>query len=171
MTDVSIVLNISSSLLHDPVVNRTRKILLILIGILLVLGLIYFIFILHSYAAKNSLQSQLPNNSAQLVSILIYIVYYSFGLLVTYRYYQTGLLVFAWLGSVSLLLILAIAMVILIGIIVATSRLGFVKGIIVAIIFIIIFLTALLLQIFTVRYAFVLSKLLKNTKRLTTEQI
>ncbi|CAF0801221.1 unnamed protein product [Rotaria sp. Silwood1] len=171
MTDDSIGLNKSSSLLYDPVVNRTRKILLILVVTLLVLGLTYFIFILHSYAATISPKSQLPNNSAQLVSILIYIVYYSFGLLVIYRYYQTGLFVFAWLGSVSLILILAIAMVILIGIIVATSRLGFVNGIIVAIIFIIIFLTASLLQVFTVRYAFILSKLLKSTKRLATEQI
>ncbi|CAF1399304.1 unnamed protein product [Rotaria sordida] len=170
-TDDSIVFNKSSTLIYEPVVNRARRILLILIGIILVIGFMSFIFILHSYTTTALLQSYLPNNSSQLVSILIYIVYYSFGLLVTYRYYQTGLLVFAWLGFVSLLLIIIIAMVILIGIIVAIVRLGFVKGITAAIMFIIIFFTASLLQIFTVRYTFILSKLLKNTKRITIEQI
>lgn len=93
MTDVSTILNRSVSFTEEPEVNRIRKILLILIGILLFLGFINFIFILHAYTTTDALHSQLPNSSSQLVSILISIFYYGFGLLVTYRYYQTGLLV------------------------------------------------------------------------------
>ncbi len=58
-----------------------------------VLSFINFIFVLYSYAIKDSFEDQTPNSSSQLVSILISFVYYGFGFLVTYRYYQTGLLV------------------------------------------------------------------------------
>ncbi|UJR25854.1 hypothetical protein I4U23_007204 [Adineta vaga] len=159
------------SLEQQPEVVRTRKILLILIGILLILCFINFTFIIHSFTTSSSSKDQSPNSSSQLVCILMSFIYYGFGLLVTYRYYQTGLLVFAWLGLISLLLMLVIVIVILIGIIITTSHLGFAKGIIVGIIFIVLCLTASLLQIFAVRYAFSLSKLLKSTKRLTIEQI
>jgi hypothetical protein len=81
------------SLEQQSEVKRTRKILLTLIGTLIVLCCINFIFIIHSYATGNSLENQLPNSSSQLVSVLISIICYGFGLLVTYRYYQTGLLV------------------------------------------------------------------------------
>ncbi|CAF1346497.1 unnamed protein product [Rotaria magnacalcarata] len=171
MTDSSTVHNTFILPGQESEVHRVRKILLVLISILLFLGFINFIFILHSYTSVDLFNSQLPNNSSQFVSIIISIFYYGFGLLVTYRYYQTGLLVFGWLGSVSLLLILVIALVILIGTIVTTSRLGVTKGIIVAIIFIIVCLTASLLQIFTVRYAFILSKLLNNVKHFTIDRI
>ncbi|CAF0965124.1 unnamed protein product [Adineta steineri] len=159
------------SLEQQPDVVRTRKIILILIGILLFLCIICFIFVFHSLATSDSKKDQSPNSGSQLVSVFISIIYYCFGLLVTYRYYQTGLLVFAWLGFVTLLSMLAFVIIILVGIIVNTSHLGVAKGVIVAIIFIIICLTASLVQIFTVRYVFILSKLLKNTKRLTIERI
>ncbi|CAF1106600.1 unnamed protein product [Adineta ricciae] len=165
------------SLEQQPEVVRTRKTLLIFIGILFVLCFINFMFVIHSLATSSSNKDQPPNSSSQLVSILIAFVYYGFGVLVTYRYYQTGLLAvcapknFAWLGFVSLLLMLAVVIVILIGVIITTSHLGFVKGILVGVIFIVICLAASLLQIFAVRYAFRLSKLLRSTKRFTIEQI
>jgi hypothetical protein len=55
--------------------------------------LINFLFVIHSYAASESLESQYPNSSSQLALIIVSLIYYGFGLLVTYRYYQTGLLV------------------------------------------------------------------------------
>jgi hypothetical protein len=107
----STMYNKRPSLEQQLKVNRTRKILLIFICILLVsdykkrfnlsifyfffqvLSFINFIFVLYSYAIKDSFEDQTPSTSSQLVSILISFVYYGFGLLVTYRYYQTGLLV------------------------------------------------------------------------------
>ncbi|CAF3394744.1 unnamed protein product [Rotaria socialis] len=171
MADSSTVHNKFILLGPEPEIYRVRKILLILISMLLFLSFINVIFILYSYTSVDSFHSELPNNSSQFVSIIISIFYYGFGLLVAYRYYQTGLLVFGWLGSVSLLLVLVIALVILIGTIVTTSRLGVAKGIIVAIIFILVCLTASLLQICTVRYAFILSKLLNNVKHFTVDHI
>ncbi|CAF1202733.1 unnamed protein product [Adineta ricciae] len=159
------------SLEQQPEVVQTRKTLLVFIGILFVLCFINFMFVIHSLATSSSNKDQPPNSSSQLVSILIAFVYYGFGVLVTYRYYQTGLLVFGWLGFVTLLLMLAVVIVILIGVIITTSHLGFVKGILVGVIFIVICLAASLLQIFAVRYAFRLSKLLRSTKRFTIEQI
>jgi len=50
-------------------------------------------FVVHSYATNNLSADQTSNSSSQLVSILISFVYYGFGFLVAYRYYQTGLLV------------------------------------------------------------------------------
>lgn len=55
--------------------------------------MINFLFVIHSYAASDSLESQSPNSSSQLASVIIGLIYYGFGLFVTYRYYETGLLV------------------------------------------------------------------------------
>lgn len=54
--------------------------------------MINFLFVLHSYAASESLETQAPSSSTQLSSVIIALIYYGFGLLVAYRYYQTGLL-------------------------------------------------------------------------------
>jgi hypothetical protein len=53
---------------------------------------INFLFVIHSYAASDSLEAQSPNSSSQLALMIFALIYYGFGLLVTYRYYQTGLL-------------------------------------------------------------------------------
>jgi hypothetical protein len=100
------------SLEKDPILNRIRKVLIVLIGInfvsksnenrfkniiwflyIQVLSLTNFLFVIHSYAATESLESQSPNSSSQLVSVIISLIFYGFGLLVAYRYYQTGLLI------------------------------------------------------------------------------
>ena len=52
-----------------------------------------FLFVLHSYAASDSLETQTPNSSTQLASVIVLLIYYGFGLIVAYRYYQTGLLI------------------------------------------------------------------------------
>jgi hypothetical protein len=52
-----------------------------------------FILILYSHGTNESREIKPPTSSSQLVSVLISFIYYGFGFLVTYRYYQTGLLV------------------------------------------------------------------------------
>lgn len=52
-----------------------------------------FLFVLHSYAASDSLETQAPNSGTQLASVMVLLIYYGFGLIVAYRYYQTGLLI------------------------------------------------------------------------------
>jgi hypothetical protein len=52
-----------------------------------------FILVLQSHTNIEAREFQPPTSSSQLISILISFVYYGFGFLVTYRYYQTGLLV------------------------------------------------------------------------------
>ena len=64
-----------------------------LLSISKVLCLINFLFVIHSYAASDTLENQSPHSSTQLGSVIVAMIYYGFGLLVTYRYYQTGLLV------------------------------------------------------------------------------
>ncbi|CAF2454836.1 unnamed protein product [Rotaria sp. Silwood2] len=160
------------SLSQHPELNRVRKLLFFFIGIDLVFSLINFLFIIHSYAASESLESQSPNSSSQLVLIIVSLIYYSFGLLVTHRYYQTGLFVFALLGLIVFILTSTVIIMLLIRIIHTANHVGFVAaGIIVAIIFVTIYFLALFLQIFIIRYAFKLYTLLKKNKRLTIEQI
>ena len=97
------------SLDQHPELKRIRRFLLIFIGIDLVsvfrsvrcfrttpfqlLCVVNFLFVIHSYAASDSLENQSPHSNLQLTSVIIGLIYYGFGLLVTYRYYQTGLLV------------------------------------------------------------------------------
>jgi len=148
-------------------VNRPRKILLILIITLLVFCFINFVFILISFATNHSPEDQTSKSISQLLSVLLSALYYGFGFLVTYRYHRIGLLVFAWLGLISLITLAVITLIALI-IVLGSSNMGFLETIVGAIVVIIICLIGSLLQIVTVRYAFVLSKLLKKTKPLIT---
>jgi len=158
------------SLKQPPEVIGTRKTLLILIGVLLIFWFMDLVFTVYIYATNDSPKDQSLNSSSQLVSLFLSIVYYGFGFLVTYRYYRTGLLVFAWLGFLSLLIY---AVLIVIALILVTTILnaGVGQTIGIVIVTIIVFLIASLLQGFIVRYAFLLSKLLKHTKPLTIEQM
>ncbi|CAF3428905.1 unnamed protein product [Rotaria sp. Silwood1] len=160
------------SLSQNPELNQVRKLLFFFIGIDLVFSLINFLFVIHSYAASESLESQSPNSSSQLALVIVSVIYYGFGLLVTHRYYQTGLLVFALLGLIVFLVTSIVIIMLLIRIIQTAKQVGFVAaGIIVAIIFVTICSLGLILQLFIIRYAFKLYTLLKKNKRLTIEQI
>ncbi|CAF1353191.1 unnamed protein product [Rotaria magnacalcarata] len=160
------------SLKENPDVNQSRKLLFALIGIDLILFLINFLFIIHSYAASESLESQSPNSSSQLFLIIVSLIYYGFGLLVTHRYYQTGLLFFTLLGVVVFVLTDVTVVMLLIRIIHTANHVGFVAaGLIVAIIFVAICAITSALQIFIIIYAFKLHRLLEKNKRLTIEQI
>ncbi|CAF1054478.1 unnamed protein product [Adineta steineri] len=125
------------SLEEHPEIKRVRRYSLVFIGINLVLCVINFLFVIHSYAASESLENQSPNSSSQLAVVIVLLIYYGFGLLVTHRYYQTGLLFFVLLGLGALILKILIIVVLLIRIIHDATRDGFVNaGIIVAIIFV-----------------------------------
>ena len=96
---------------EDPsIIQRIRLILLLLIGILLVgrsfpvpslsrlaflqiLCSVYLIFILHSSITTIPHVEHSPNSSAQLVSVLMSIIYFLYGLIATYRRSYTGLFV------------------------------------------------------------------------------
>ncbi|CAF0727814.1 unnamed protein product [Adineta steineri] len=92
-------------------INRTRKILLVLLSILFAFNLLYLIFIVHAYI-DNSWFSHYFKNNYELLWTLACIVYNAFGLLTTYQYFRKGLRVFAWIGTISL-----ISSVMMIGII------------------------------------------------------
>ncbi len=120
----------------------------------------------------------------------VYLSYVIIRLLINYkiRFISSVFVQFAWLG-VLFLLIAAVIIVAAAIFAIKLANTGIADSILVAIIVIIIFFIASLLQvkilflknlfqifffssqIFAIRYAFVLSKLLKNTKPLTTEQI
>ncbi|CAF0933237.1 unnamed protein product [Rotaria sordida] len=160
------------SLEQNPKVNRVRKLLFFFIGIDLVFSLVNFLFVIHSYAASESLESQSPNSSSQLVLIIASLIYYGFGLLVTYRYYQTGLLIFSLLGLAVFFWTSTVIVIVLIRIVHTANHIGFVAaGIIVAIIFVTISFLGSILQIFIILYSSKLYTLLKRNKRLTIEQI
>lgn len=68
---------------------KSIEIFLVFIKILCFMN---FVLILYTFSTNNSQDGQPSTSSSQLVSILISFIYYGFGFLVTYRYYQTGLL-------------------------------------------------------------------------------
>jgi hypothetical protein len=121
--------------------------------------------VIHSYASSESLESQSPNSSSQLSAVIIFLIYYGYGLLVVYRYYQTGLLVvseliqlrfrrtsracqFAILGPISLVFLGTILVSLIIRIKSTTKEMGvFTAGTIVAMIFVTLCLLASFLQV------------------------
>ncbi|UJR23049.1 hypothetical protein I4U23_026075 [Adineta vaga] len=160
------------SLEQHPEIKQVRKRLLIFIGIDLVLCLVNFLFIIHSYAASESLESQSPNSSSQLALVIILLIYYGFGLLCVYRYYKTGILFFALLGIITLLLTSTIVIMLLLRIIHIATNKGFVNaGIIVAIIYVSICSFVLIFQLMIIFYCFKFYILLKRNKSLTIERI
>ncbi|CAF1405366.1 unnamed protein product [Rotaria sordida] len=84
------------ALAEDPQVQRPRKVLLIMLGICLGLSLFNTIIVIVD-------RTRNPQESGRLSQPLLSILFYSFGLFVTYKYHQTGLRVFAWLGVIMLI--------------------------------------------------------------------
>ncbi|UJR32901.1 hypothetical protein I4U23_020362 [Adineta vaga] len=85
-------------------IHRIRKILLILIGFLLTFDTIYLIFIVHAYVDKSRFSSYFKSNY-ELVWTLLSVIYDAFGFIVTIRYFQKALRVFASIGTVLLILV------------------------------------------------------------------
>ncbi|CAF3671991.1 unnamed protein product [Adineta steineri] len=92
-------------LVKDPQLQRSRKILLIMIGI-------YFGICLVGTFAKIVNDAGNSQKNASVVGSIASIAYYGFGLLVSYKYSEIGLRVFAWLGVV-ILVITGIALILL----------------------------------------------------------
>ncbi|CAF0907571.1 unnamed protein product [Rotaria sordida] len=88
---------------QDPEIQRTRKILLIILGVclgILLSGMINVIF-------GPTIDICLIGNGhiAEIIEYLISIILYTFGLFVVYRYSEIGLRVFAWLNIITLIIV------------------------------------------------------------------
>ncbi|CAF1095365.1 unnamed protein product [Adineta steineri] len=83
------------ALVKDPQLQRSRKILLIMLGISLGLSLV------NSFVQNVNYTGNLQTNTIVAIPI-VSIAFDGFGLLVSYKYSEIGLRVFAWLGMIIL---------------------------------------------------------------------
>ncbi|CAF1418733.1 unnamed protein product [Rotaria sp. Silwood1] len=74
---------------EDPEIQRTRKILLIILGVCLTFSIIGTINAISGNEIANRMQA--TQRGAQIGQSLISIIFYGFGIFVAYRYYETGL--------------------------------------------------------------------------------
>ncbi|CAF3632865.1 unnamed protein product [Rotaria socialis] len=90
------------SLTDDPEIRRTRKILLILLSGILVLAVLGTIGSITGNGVTNN--SEYSSRGVQIGRSLISVVFLSFGYLVAHRYSKIGLLVFACLNIIGLVI-------------------------------------------------------------------
>ncbi|CAF3374349.1 unnamed protein product [Rotaria sp. Silwood1] len=113
-----------------------------------------------------SLSINYRTNTYEPIIILCWILFFASGMLVTQRYYPTGLFVFAWLGIINIIVMCIIAVFITVEIIIITSQPS--KHIIqipFTVIPIVTCLTNVILNAIIVIFSFKLSSLImKNTK-------
>ncbi|CAF3440416.1 unnamed protein product [Rotaria socialis] len=89
------------SLTADPQIQKTRKILLIVLGMLVVLSAISTIADICKTTIREDSVRRPPRGVPIVESLVLHLVY-SFGFFVTYRYHKLSLQVFAWLNVVLL---------------------------------------------------------------------
>ncbi|CAF1222460.1 unnamed protein product [Rotaria sordida] len=94
---------IKFSLIEDPQVQRTRRILSIILGTCICLSVLRMISVIFGNGSNACLIK--TEFVAEIVQFLSSILAYSFGLFVTRRYYETGLRIFAWLIILELVII------------------------------------------------------------------
>ncbi|CAF5011929.1 unnamed protein product, partial [Rotaria sp. Silwood1] len=75
---------------------RTRKYLLILITIQWILCLIYVAMFIYSVITEN--EDDISNRIESSMPLFLLTIYYTFGLLVIYKYHRIGILIFASVG-------------------------------------------------------------------------
>ncbi|CAM2726260.1 unnamed protein product [Rotaria socialis] len=150
------------SLNEDPEIRRTRKVLLIIVGVCLGLAVLGVV--------SSIVGSEAP------------IIFLSFGCLVAYRYSPTGLKVFAWLNVVGLVILgIGVIVCIFFGFVsltvVASAANDRGQGIqvgvsIMVLLFVtIILIAAFILQIVIMKLAFKLARLIEAKKSLPHQQI
>ncbi|CAF4960966.1 unnamed protein product, partial [Rotaria sp. Silwood1] len=119
---------------------------------------------------SNSMQE--TRRGAQIGQSLISLLFYGFGIFVAYRYYETGLRVFAWLGIISMVLFGIGIVIVLIVLLAASSILkmkdhvdseGLMIGLSIGIFFAVLICIACLIL--------TLAKLIESKKSLTIQQI
>ncbi|CAF1219116.1 unnamed protein product, partial [Rotaria sp. Silwood1] len=77
------------SMTGDLKIQRTRKVLLIILGILLALSLISTITAIYGNRIGDGIKE--THGGMQFGQSLISVLFYGFGIFVAYRYYETGL--------------------------------------------------------------------------------
>ncbi|CAF2862858.1 unnamed protein product [Rotaria sp. Silwood2] len=119
ITSVSnIPISQSLSLVGDPEIQRIRKFLLIAIAILLAFSLVSIITVISGKRIEDGIKE--IHGGVQFGQSIILLFFYIFGIFVVYRYYETGLRVFGWLGTI-IMIIMAILIVVLLFVGIAAS--------------------------------------------------
>ncbi|CAF1217710.1 unnamed protein product [Rotaria sordida] len=121
-------------------------------------------------------------NIAKIAGCLISILFYTFGIFVAYRYYQTGLRVFAWLNIITLIILgIAIVALFITGITNSNNILlsiyngqypnTMIKTRTGAFVCAFIYIPDFILNIIIVKFSFKLAKLIDAKISLTSQQI
>ncbi|CAF0892066.1 unnamed protein product [Adineta ricciae] len=159
-------------------VQRTRKILLIILGVCLALSVASAL----SSIPESSYESEAgrTRRSSQVGENLVAALFYTFGILAAYNYYQTGLRVFAYLGVIILSFV---GIVVVICLFLGISALavgsqfdkeqrGFLLGASIGVFFFVVLLAAnVILTVIIVKYAFKLARLIDASERLAVQPV
>ncbi|CAF2058350.1 unnamed protein product [Rotaria magnacalcarata] len=170
------------SLTEDSEIQRTRKILLIMLGVCLgltVIGAAGAIGLIAGHELTNN--SEYKTYRASIVQSFSSIVFFGFGYLVTHRYSQIGLQVFAWINIIELVIVgvllafLAIFSLAFLTITNSTYNYNnwdiMVRLSIFVYIIIVFVIAACIVQIVIVTFAFKLARLIEARKSLFHQQI
>ncbi|CAF1368494.1 unnamed protein product [Rotaria sp. Silwood1] len=192
-TDVSNMATISiptlplakpSLLTDDPEIRRTRRIIMIICSICIVICAIDAI---HTYFIDTIGYCLKPNGRSEVIGqYFIAILLYSFALFVAYRYSETGLRVIVWLGIFELFVV-AIVIIYLINSVTSSSGSNtfsneystskpkdnnhYINKPIDSIICILTYIGGFILKLIIVRLAFKLARLIDVKKTLVIKQI
>ncbi|UJR07532.1 hypothetical protein I4U23_011820 [Adineta vaga] len=167
------------SLKYNVEIQRTRKILLIILGVCLGLSIAGALSAISTSAVRNEIGSS--KGRSEVGFNIISILFYAFGTFVAYRYYQIGLRIFAIIGVIILVLeAIAVILLLLLGVVVLTalsqSDAGEHKGMIVGAsfgAFFVIFIVAasFILTVIIVKFAFKLARLIDANKYLMVQSV
>ncbi|CAF3127688.1 unnamed protein product [Rotaria socialis] len=167
------------SLTEDPEIKRARKILGIILGVLIVLTVLSTIGSIAGNGVANN--SEYSSRGVEIGQSLISVVFFSFGYFVVHRYSKIGLLVFAWLNIIGLVIDGILVVLLFVagltsvtngssvnnsqtnGMLVGGSTAFFVE--------IVIIIAAFILQIVIVKFAFKLARLIEAKKSSFRQQI
>ncbi|CAF1500109.1 unnamed protein product [Adineta steineri] len=167
------------SLTENYEIQRTRKILLIILGVCLALSVVGTI----SAISESKLEGDIgvPRRSSQGGHSFISMLYCSFGIIVTYQYSQNGLRVLVCLGIIMLVIMGIAATIILCLAIGAVAFLNYTdnnekQAMIVgvsfgAFIFLLTYAVDFILTVIIVKFAFKLTRLIDGNKHLTNQRV
>ncbi|CAF1316318.1 unnamed protein product [Adineta steineri] len=167
------------SLTENYEIQRTRKILLIILGVCLALSVVGTI----SAISESKLEGDIgvPRRSSQGGHSFISMLYCSFGIIVTYQYSQNGLRVLVCLGIIMLVIMGIVATIILCLAIGAVAFLNYTdnnekQAMIIgvslgAFIFLLTYAVDFILTVIIVKFAFKLARLIDGNKHLTTQRV
>ncbi|CAF1394666.1 unnamed protein product [Adineta ricciae] len=159
-------------------VQRTRKFLLIILGVCLALSVASAVSAIPGSSYES--ETGTTRRSSQVGENFVAILFYTFGIVVAYNYYQTGLRVFAYLGVIILGFAGIAAVIFLflgISALVAVSQsgkgqYGFLLGASIgAFLFVILLVANVILTVIIVKFAFKLARLIEASERLAVQPV